>query len=54
MARKTAQPTKPVWGRLTPKEIEALQRIADKDQRSLSFIVTRIIRAALPTLKDAA
>jgi hypothetical protein len=55
MARtKKAQPTAAVAARLTLDEIRELERIAKAQDRTVSYLVAKLVRTAWPTLKDAA
>jgi predicted transcriptional regulator len=45
MAKKSAKPTKSVTVRLTTDVVDACQRIADADERSLTFVVQKALEA---------
>jgi predicted DNA-binding protein len=44
MTTETSSPTVTVWARLTPQERERLERLARSEDRSLAYVVSRIIR----------
>jgi len=42
-----AMSTVTVWGRLTPQERERLEELAKDEDRSLSYVISRILREKL-------
>jgi predicted transcriptional regulator len=52
MTTETSPPTVTVWARLTPQEREQLERLARSEDRSLAYIVSRIIREWLDRQKE--
>ena len=47
MARQRRPKTEVVWARLTTEEREALEALALQKDRTLSYVVTRLLRQAM-------
>ena len=51
MAR-VAKHTQPITARLTPDVIAAVQRLADKEERTVSQVVLRLVRERLQAIGE--